>query len=249
VAALNCTVEDFDAMTVDGRITWVHELMNTHGVEGNFSDWFNNIVGILKFARERDLMRTGSWESWVDSSILAGINDGLGYQLGLSSASVSPAAVLWREFFIHRDSGDPSDVQSKKLWAIAEQTATDAGVALARSKGINADPRIEAVLITYGDAYRAGVKDESTARYLGRELGWRGGALLGAYGGSLVGFASCSGPCALAGGIGGGILGTTYGWLFGESQSTQWLDPRNEWAAEFFTSALYEDPGFIGTPR
>jgi RHS repeat-associated protein len=249
LARLQCSYSDFNAMSVDDRTSWMNGLMGMYGKGGSFSDWFDNVKGILHFANDKGLMKQGSWESWVDSSILAGITEGLASDRGLRSAT-SDAGMAWAAFFAYRRTSLPSDRQSKTYWAVAEQTATDAGIAYAEDVvGVVARPRVKAVLVTYGNAYRAGVKDEGTGRYLGRELGWRVGTIAGASGGALGGEAACGPVCAVGGGVGGGLVGFAGGLFVGEYLTDGIFDPRNELAAYSFTTALYDDPGFLGTPQ
>jgi hypothetical protein len=116
-------------------------LMDTYGEAGQFSGWFNNVKGVLHVASDNDLMKPGSWESWVDESILGGITEGLAADRGIGTAKTS-GGKAWMSFFNDRHTVGATDRQSKTLWAVAEQTATDAGISLAENTMRTvADPR------------------------------------------------------------------------------------------------------------
>ncbi|HET9851993.1 MAG TPA: hypothetical protein VFP56_05745, partial [Candidatus Limnocylindrales bacterium] len=257
VDTLQCSHDDFDAMTVDQRSAWVSGLTAQYGTAGNFNGWFNNILGILAFAKNHDFMRRGSWESWVDAAILASITEGLGGQLRKAPATTE-AGKAWQAFFKSRANRE-ADSESKRLWGTAEQIGTDFGVYLAKSMADEiADPRLKTVLIEYGNAYRAAIKDEKVARSLGRELGWRLGAMAGVSGGAAAG--SVCGilliVCAPIMAAGGGVSGGVGGWLLGPNLAVGggivgeygFIDPRSQVGAFTLTSLLYDEPGFI-TPR
>jgi RHS repeat-associated protein len=243
LAKLNCSLAEFDGMSVDARKDWVNGLMAKYGDQLNFRDWFNNILGILRFAKDERLMTSGSWESWVDASILRAITQGLALQLGRLPAEVEigVGAQQWRDFFAYRSS-NPADIQTSKfLWGAAEQVATDYGVTLAETR-IPRNERLHTTLITFGNAYRAGVKDSEVAKRLGREIGGNVGFAGGLTIGTATGLAC--GPafliCAPVGGAFGGIAGFINGQGAGEDMAVRAIDPRNESGAHDFTWLLYQ---------
>jgi len=244
---LDCSLADFDRMSVDDRIAWTNGLMDEYGGARNFTDWFNNVKGILDFASDNGLMQTGSWESWVDAGILQGITTGLGISLGKLSAdqTSNPGAAAWAAFFDYRaDPANHDDATSRLLWGTAEQTSTDYGVQYAEGTlGLAADPRIKTTLITFGNAYRAGVKDPAVAGYIGQEVGSRVGAGIGiatgATGGLACGllFIVCSPVAGAIGGVGGWIVGGAAG----SAWANDLLDPRQQAPAYAFSQLLYSD--------
>ena len=184
LVTLTCGVADFDAMSVDERSGWVRGLMDRYGAAGHFDGWFNNVLGILQFAGEHNLMKSGSWESWVDASILKGISDGLALQLGhqIAAADTGAAAEKWHAFFTQRARNpDPSDDnESLHLWGDAEQTATTFGRdVVAREHGAIADPHVERTLWEFGNAYRAALKYDGLRLMLANGLGSAFGRVAG----------------------------------------------------------------------
>ena len=223
IERLSCTTADFNRMSLSERKAWIRALMDVYGKEGQFSDWFNNVIGILDFASDQGIMNRDSWESWVDSSILQGITDGLALRRGGIESSTNPGAYAWASFFKQRfESGDADLNASMALWGIAEQTSTNHGVAFAERVGLSGDPRVVKTLITFGNAYRAGVKSPVLRERLGREVG-------AAFGQLISGLPNCA-MCQYADEAGG-----TVGALYAPAV----VDPRTSFWSYWLSTMLY----------
>ena len=215
-------MSQFNNMSVKERKSWLQSVDETHGRSGNFSGYFNNIQGILRFADEEGLMKPGSWESWTDAGILGGIQDGLAQRLGKTAGAQSqnPGTANWSAFFSYRASSTGvTDEGSRHLWGIAEQSATDYGTAYAGARGAKPDKDVERTLITWGNKYRAAMADPELRHTYARNAGTKIGSFVG-------------GPAL-------GAVGFAAGWLAGPPISDWAIDPRQEFVAHDLSAGIY----------
>jgi len=128
----DCTVEEFDAMSIAERTRWTEQFMKQTGCK----NCYNNILGVLDFFKAEGLGQSGTWISMVDAGILQGISHGYGLFIGAMQKSMNWGASKWATFFNARFVQNVSRSTQRKLWGAAEQAATDYGVSYA-TQGIN----------------------------------------------------------------------------------------------------------------
>ncbi|MDP8975922.1 MAG: hypothetical protein M3N28_06090 [Actinomycetota bacterium] len=168
ITRLDLTVEDFDRMSADERLRWVRQFQSQYSKNHDISGWFRNIEGILEFERDKGVLKKGSWFSLINASILAAIQDGMALSLGRAKLSSNPGAEKWRRFFDSRQrkesQGRPrpanKESDSERLWAEAEQEATEEGAKKAVRGHGQAPTFEEGVFLWLGDRYRSAVKSE-----------------------------------------------------------------------------------------
>lgn len=153
---LACTIDDFNSMSIDERRAFVAEFQRLYG------EWFyaggkwNNIDGVLQFLGEDRLGRPGTWESWVDSSILHGFERGAAIALGRSGGNQgNPGADSWFLYFrtMRRTEGDIPKAEQDRLWSEGEQASTEHGYGVAARHGTSPGlPQLSFAI--GGEAYR-----------------------------------------------------------------------------------------------
>ncbi|MER3448194.1 MAG: hypothetical protein C4291_15860, partial [Candidatus Dadabacteria bacterium] len=157
----DCTVEEFDAMSIEQRIVWLEQFMK----QTDCKECFQNILGVLDFFTTKGFATSGSWVSIVDASILQSYSHGWGLKIGAMTSSSNWGALGWKKFFeAHDPSSGVSRSQQRQLWGDAEQAATDYGVWCAfnctnprtgQSYGLLPSSK-EAELILVTNVYRGG---------------------------------------------------------------------------------------------
>jgi RHS repeat-associated protein len=134
----DCSVEEFERMSLDERARWVEQFMH----QSRCGNCFNNIAGVIDFFRAEGLGTSGSWVSMVDAGILQGMSLGFGTFLnsegrGPAMQNVNWGAAKWSEFFTYRSSPNPTDLsEQRRLWGEAEQASTNYAVWYAQH-GVN----------------------------------------------------------------------------------------------------------------
>ncbi len=218
VYRLDCSVADFDRMSAQGRLNWLEGLDRFWGARGNFGGWYSAIGDILRFAGDRGLFTTGNWMSVVDAHILNGIENGLAAHQGRRHDGLPGSGFAeWQAFFVGRARGR-SDVESIRLWGIAEQTATDWGNGRALEAGLR--PASPGELITglgAGNIFRAALQNRDAAvraaTGAGRAFAGVSGAVVGNVGSTLFLDPRKSGPIYVTA---HGIYGATHdNFMFG----------------------------------
>jgi RHS repeat-associated protein len=155
ITTLNCTVQDFDSMTVAQRQQWAKQFQDTYGARGNFKGWFTNIDSVLQFAKEHSLIEPGkNWFSDVDAGILQGIQDGYAESIRTRTSSENPGAAKWAAFFEYRLQPGARDDVSRHLWGPAEQASTDYGQQVAARNDRQAPLKEFNNFIGLGNVYR-----------------------------------------------------------------------------------------------
>jgi RHS repeat-associated protein len=165
VAALTCSVAQFDRMTAGQRWTWMRSFQTQWRTKG----WFNAIEGVLNFARiHKDAIVPGkSWSSLVDAYILAAIQDGKRLEVGKSIlvAVLKSSSSIWKSFFVALRR-DTSVQVLNSAWGRAEQRATD--IAVAKTKAAGRRPKIaEIAMKVITDNWRGSlIENRPTIAYM-----------------------------------------------------------------------------------
>jgi len=158
IAYLDCTLENFDSMSIADRLLWIQYFMDLPEV----GLWFKNIEGIIQGFVENGLAESGSWLSIVDAAILQGIQDGyaisiMGTERGVvgNTASVNPGRASWKAFFNELADYSPGQNANSLIdkWGTAEEDSTKHGEEIAASLGLASDP-YETVFLRTGNFYR-----------------------------------------------------------------------------------------------
>ncbi|MBO0882501.1 MAG: hypothetical protein J2P17_19645 [Mycobacterium sp.] len=138
---LNCTVADFDHMSIADRDKFYQEFKQRWALRLGAPGGWENIKGVLQFFQDNNLGQSGSWVSWVDASILNGLETGAAMSEGLTTSDGgNTGAEKWETYLNHMREGDfYKDIyDQRKAWSEAEQAATDYGVSSAAKKGLHA---------------------------------------------------------------------------------------------------------------
>jgi RHS repeat-associated protein len=174
---LDCTVDDFNKMSLAERKDFVNQFMNRYGTEWRFSGWYNQVYGVLRFMSDSGVGATNSWASWVDSTILNGFERGLAMAMGRPGGDQgNPGASKWKRFFIYsrsNDADDDSDMK-RRLWSEGEEASTQHGYAVAFHKGgwLDKLPNSgEAAFALAAHGYRFGLRHQAGARTAGAAAG------------------------------------------------------------------------------
>ena len=157
IAHLDCTLENFDSMSIADRLLWIQYFMD----QFHIGPWFKNIEGIIQGFVENGLAESGSWLSIVDAAILQGIQDGFvvsdmeGAQGAVGNAtSENPGKATWKIFFDELAKGPAGDDDALiEMWGTAEAASTQHGEVIAGDLGLTPDP-YETFFLKTGDAYR-----------------------------------------------------------------------------------------------
>jgi RHS repeat-associated protein len=158
-AGLDCSIEEIESLTVAQRqqmlAGWVERHLEGFGV----GDQYNNVFGVLQFLKDEGLGEDGSWSSWVDSTILHGIQGGIAVARGTGDGMGNPAAERWARYLraVSRGEESPLSNEARRLWSVAEETATLHGYAVARQRGAGPTGR-ELSFAGGAHVYRAGLR-------------------------------------------------------------------------------------------
>jgi hypothetical protein len=135
---LACTIDDFNSMSIDERRAFVAEFQRLYGARFYSEGKWNNIDGVLQFFSDDNLGRPGTWESWVDSSILHGFERGAAIALGRPVGDQgNPGADRWFLYFntMELTRGGISKAEQDRLWSEGEQASTGHGYEVAARRG------------------------------------------------------------------------------------------------------------------
>jgi ricin-type beta-trefoil lectin protein len=136
---LNCTIADFDKMSMPERLTFVRALESgpAQQFERGFIRW-RAIEGVMELFEDKNMGAPGSWVSITDGGILEGIEQGLAIALGKGGSTTNKGAALWATYLKDLKAGRLSDKAThNQAWGVAEQTSTDHGVAEANRMGVH----------------------------------------------------------------------------------------------------------------
>ncbi len=159
-AALDCTIDDIDLLTMAERLEFVRAMESGPGAELGVPDRWRNIEGVITFFRDKQLGASGTWVSYVDAGIVEGIERGLALAKGLPGGDFgNPGSAKWATFI----TGDWSTRgQHDKAWSEAEQASTEHGVAVAESHGQYATD-VEERFYQFSETYRWALRNRPVA--------------------------------------------------------------------------------------
>ena len=153
----DCTVADFQAMSIDDRINWLDQFQRLYGTNG----WFNDVRGVLRAFRDEHEVKPGNWYSYVDAATLTAINEGHAMSFGVAPSQEVAGSSAWSDFFsVQRSTSAKS--QLRPAWGKAEYDAIHGADAVTVGAGIPRSPG--AVAFTeYGDLFRIALQTGDTS--------------------------------------------------------------------------------------
>lgn len=170
-AALDCTAEDINLMTMAERLELVRGLQSGPGAALGVTDRWRNIEGVITFFRDKGLGAPGSWVSYVDAGIVEGIERGIAIASGRSTDDFgNPGARLWADYVTGVPTF-PTRAAHDRAWSLAEQASTEHGVTLAESHGEFATPAEER-FYQFSETYRWALRNRPVALDLLAVYGW-----------------------------------------------------------------------------
>ncbi|OLF18911.1 hypothetical protein [Actinophytocola xanthii] len=173
VAALDCSAEEIDLMSMAERLEFVRGMQAGPGASLRVHDRWRNIEGVITFFRDHGLGAPGSWVSYVDAGILEGIERGLAIALGRSADDFgNPGSRLWARYVTGVANGSyPTRSAHDRAWSEAEQASTEYGVELAESHGQYATA-VEERFYQFSETYRWALRNRPVALDLLAVYGW-----------------------------------------------------------------------------
>jgi RHS repeat-associated protein len=170
---LNCTIDDINAMTVVQRKEMVKVWLNVYASKYNAQDSFENIMGVLDFMIDDDIAKPGSWSSWVDSTILHGVQNGLAISEGVPVASSNPGGEKWATYFAFtKENPGVDDSERRRKWSEAEQASTEYGYGYSASKGVPIGTAQELAFAGAAEVYRLALRHQDTVDGIAFGVGW-----------------------------------------------------------------------------
>ena len=178
---LSCTIADFEAMSIAERQAFADEFTRRWGEPLGASDRYANVGGVLHFFRDDQLGQQGSWVSWVDASILHGIERGAATQMGMPGGTQgNPGADRWAAYFRYvHDTGDADSDKADRLWSQGEQASTRNGYQVAGQEGAPSPGLPELSFAGGGEIYRYVLRHEGTAKDVADAAGTAAGTTVG----------------------------------------------------------------------
>ncbi|HEX2130278.1 MAG TPA: hypothetical protein VHH15_01865 [Actinophytocola sp.] len=173
VAALDCTAEDINLMTMAERLEFVRGMQSGPGALLGVTDRWRNIEGVITFFRDKGLGAPDSWVSYVDAGIVEGIERGLAIALGRSTDDFgNPGSALWAAYVTGVAEGSfATRGAHDRAWSAAEQASTEYGVVLAERHGQYATP-VEERFYQFSETYRWTLRNRPFALDLLAVYGW-----------------------------------------------------------------------------
>jgi hypothetical protein len=159
-AALDCTIDDIDLMSMAERLEFVRAMESGPGAELGVPDRWRNIEGVITFFRDQELGASGTWVSYVDGGIVEGIERGLALARGQGGGDFgNPGSAKWATYI----TGDwATRGQHDKAWSEAEQASTEHGVVVAESHGQHATG-VEQRFYQFSETYRWALRNRPAA--------------------------------------------------------------------------------------
>jgi hypothetical protein len=150
-AALDCSIDDIDLMTMAERLEFVRGMQSGPGAELGVPDRWHNIEGVITFFRDHQLGASGTWASYVDAGIVEGIERGLALARGQDGGDFgNPGSAKWARYI----TGDwATRGEHDKAWSEAEQASTEHGVDVAEAHGQFATD-VEQRFYQFSETYR-----------------------------------------------------------------------------------------------
>jgi hypothetical protein len=159
-AALDCTMDDIDLMTMTERLDFVRGMESGPGAELGVPDRWHNIEGVITFFRDHQLGASGTWVSYVDAGIVEGIERGLALAKNQPGGDFgNPGSSKWATYI----TGDwTTRGAHDKAWSVAEQASTEHGVSVAESHGQHATD-VEQRFYQFSETYRWALRNRPVA--------------------------------------------------------------------------------------
>jgi hypothetical protein len=159
-AALDCSADDIDLMSMAERLEFVRGMQSGHGADLGVSDRWRNIEGVITFFRDHNLGTPGTWASYVDAGIVEGIERGLALAKGMPGGDFgNPGSAKWATYI----TGDWANrAEHDRAWSVAEQASTEHGVVLAESHGQFATD-VEERFYQFSETYRWALRNRPVA--------------------------------------------------------------------------------------
>jgi hypothetical protein len=159
-AALDCSIEDINLMTMAERLEFLRAMESGPGAELGVPDRWRNIEGVITFFRDHGLGTAGTWVSYVDAGIVEGIERGLALARNQPGGDFgNPGSAKWATYI----TGDwATRAQHDKAWSEAEQASTEHGVAVAESHGQFATDE-EQRFYQFSETYRWALRNRPVA--------------------------------------------------------------------------------------
>jgi len=162
-AALDCTADEIDQLTMTERLEFVRLMESGPAAELGAADRWRNIEGVIAFFRDNDLGPPGSWVSYVDAGIVEGIQRGIAIAAGRSQdTGGNPGSQKWASYLTGLSNGYPDRAAHDKAWSEAEQASTEHGNALAQAHGQVATD-VESRFYQFSEMYRWVLRNRSVA--------------------------------------------------------------------------------------
>lgn len=152
---------DFISATWDQRLTWIATMSQI------FGGWFNNIVGIIQYFQHSHYFANDQRMKAADGYVLWEIAEGYRGFLGLGSGNE------WTRFMNLQFANPSAPLPAlRNLWATAEQDTVVVSTAFSEAKPETDDQAaLYDLFVTFGDVYRANVKQNDPAKFLGFYIG------------------------------------------------------------------------------
>jgi hypothetical protein len=136
-ATLDCGLEEINLMSMSDRLDLVRAIEAGPVAEflsdGTDPGRWRNIEGIITMFRNQSLGARGSWVSYVDAGIVEGVERGTAIATGRSTdTGGNPGSQPWADYLTQFKAGElDARAVHDRTWSIAEQAATDHGIAVA----------------------------------------------------------------------------------------------------------------------
>lgn len=107
---LSCTFAEIEAMSMSTRLDYIRTMQSDFFRPLNAGNQFRAIEGVITFFIQNDLGKPNSWASYVDASIVEGIQNGGANALGLhTKEGDNPGTKPWTQFLQTMESGGYAD--------------------------------------------------------------------------------------------------------------------------------------------
>jgi hypothetical protein len=163
-AALDCTIDDIDRLTMAERLDFVRGMQAGPGAELGAADRWRNIEGVITFFRDHQLGASGTWVSYVDAGIVEGIERGIALALGRDGGDFgNPGSAKWATYVTGVAEGTwTTRAAHDRAWSEAEQASTEHGVVVAESHGQHATG-VEQRFYQFSETYRWALRNRPVA--------------------------------------------------------------------------------------
>ncbi|KAH8728337.1 hypothetical protein GQ44DRAFT_824170 [Phaeosphaeriaceae sp. PMI808] len=133
---LSCSLAEIEALSTKTRLAYIKNMQADFFGPLNAGNQFRAIQGVVQFLSTDNLGNPNSWISYIDASILEGIQNGGANALGLhNNDGGNPGTKLWAEYLrTMKRGGYSTRDQHDFAWASSEQSSTTHGKQIADQK-------------------------------------------------------------------------------------------------------------------